>query len=400
MEIFLLSILFLIPVVGLFSGLSVAASVPLFTFGVLVALRKSLEFNIKNYKLEISFVLWILASYLWSLNPPNSFLSGIKFSTEFFIGLVLIKNIAKIDISITKIEKVIIAALFCAIVAFFAEYLTGGKMSLMFRELTQKKESHIFFLHNLDRGVALLALLSWVVIGIFLQQKKWLLASLIYFVTLTVLILSDNLAGLVGHIAAIMVFFATRFTIFRNPKILCCLLLAGSALMIIFAFKVNALEVALENDTLPLSAKHRLFIWNFVAESSQENPILGIGFNSSRIFPVGDEQIISLFGHRLHPLPMHPHNNIMQVYFELGAIGLILYLSLACKYLLIIGRNYRVATTEEKSIISAKYACFSLYFIISMISYNMWQSWFVASAIFIGALFVLVDGKNKFHRIT
>ena len=86
--------------------------------------------------------------------------------------------------------------------------------------------------------------------------------------------------------------------------------------MIIFAFKVDALKVAQENDILPISAKHRLFIWNFIADNSQNHPILGIGFNGSRQFPVREDQLIKLFGHTLSPLPLHPHNNVMQVYFD------------------------------------------------------------------------------------
>jgi len=238
--------------------------------------------------------------------------------------------------------------------------------------------------------MALLTLVSWVVISIFLKGGNRAAAFLLYFALLEGLSFSDNLAALVAHFIAGGVFLLTRLTILRNPKILSFLLLISSLSMIIFAFKINPLKISEKNEVLPISAKHRLFIWNFVAKNSKEYPLLGIGFNSSKKFPVTDSQIIELFGQKLHPLPLHPHNNILQVYFELGAIGLILYLSLACKYLLIIGKNYKTTSSRNKDLICSLYACFSVYFIIAMISYNVWQSWWLFSALWIAALYSML----------
>ena len=271
-------------------------------------------------------------------------------------------------------------------IIFFIESLTGGKASIAFKELIQKKETQVFLLHNLDRGMALLTLVSWVVISIFLKRGNRVAAFLLYSSLLEGLSFSDNLAALVAHLIAGIVFLVTRLTILRNPKILSVLLLISSLSMIIFAFQINPLKISEKNEVLPISAKHRLFIWNFVAKNSKQHPILGIGFNSSRQFPVANNQIIELFGQKLHPLPLHPHNNILQVYFELGAIGLIFYLILACKYLLIIGKNYQTTNSRSKDLICSLYACFSVYFIIAMISYNMWQSWWVSSSLWIAAL--------------
>jgi O-antigen ligase len=404
MEFFFLTLLFLIPFIGLYSGLSVAVTVPIFSLSCLFYIipksilnktyefkmendiRELLHFRIKDYKHEVALIIWILLSAFWSINFINSFFSAIKFITEFLLGLLLIRNIVKIDIARSKIENILIISLLSSIVIFFIEYLTYGKVSLFFRELTQNKESHVFFLHNLDRGMALLTLLSWVVIAIFLKRKNKIAALLVYFTLLPVLSFSDNLAALVAHLISAIVFLATRLTMLKNPKILCFLFLICSALMIIFAFKVDAFEIGQKNKILPLSAKHRLFIWNFVAENSKDHPILGIGFNSSKQFPVEEEQIIGLFGEKLHPLPLHPHNNIMQIYFELGVIGLVLYLSLICKYILIIGKNYKTTNFTNKNLICSLYACFSVYFIISMISYSYWQSWWISSTLWITAL--------------
>jgi len=390
MEKIFLTLTFLIPFIGLYSGLSAAVTIPVFSCSCLFYIRKLLVFKIENHKLEITLILWVMISCLWSINFVNSFFSAVKFSTEFLLGLLLIGNITKLDTNREKLERILIASLLASGIIFFIESLTGGKASIAFKELIQKKEAQVFLLHNLDRGMALLTLVSWVVISIFLKGGNRAAAFLLYFALLEGLSFSDNLAALVAHFIAGGVFLLTRLTILRNPKILSFLLLISSLSMIIFAFKINPLKISEKNEVLPTSAKHRLFIWNFVAKNSKEYPLLGIGFNSSKKFPVTDSQIIELFGQKLHPLPLHPHNNILQVYFELGAIGLILYLSLACKYLGIIGKNYKTTSSRNKDLICSLYACFSVYFIIAMISYNVWQSWWLFSALWIAALYSML----------
>lgn len=390
MEKIFLTLTFLIPFIGLYSGLSVAVTIPVFSCSCLFYIRKLLVFKIENHKLEITLILWVMISCLWSINFVNSFFSAVKFSTEFLLGLLLIGNITKLDTNREKLERILIVSLLASGIIFFIESLTGGKASIAFKELIQKKEAQVFLLHNLDRGMALLTLVSWVVISIFLKGGNRAAAFLLYFALLEGLSFSDNLAALVAHFIAGGVFLLTRLTILRNPKILSFLLLISSLSMIIFAFKINPLKISEKNEVLPTSAKHRLFIWNFVAKNSKEYPLLGIGFNSSKKFPVTDSQIIELFGQKLHPLPLHPHNNILQVYFELGAIGLILYLSLACKYLGIIGKNYKTTSSRNKDLICSLYACFSVYFIIAMISYNVWQSWWLFSALWIAALYSML----------
>lgn len=390
MEKIFLGLIFLIPFIGLYSGLSAAVTIPVFSCSCLFYIRKLLVFKIENHKLEITLILWVMVSCLWSINFVNSFFSAVKFSTEFLLGILLIGNITKLDTNREKLERILIASLLASGIIFFIESLTGGKASIAFKELIQKKETQVFLLHNLDRGMALLTLVSWVVISIFLKRGNRAAAFLLYFALLEGLSFSDNLAALVAYFIAGGVFLLTRLTILRNPKILSFLLLISSLLMIIFAFKINPLKISEKNEVLPISAKHRLFIWNFVAKNSKEYPLLGIGFNSSKKFPVTDSQIIELFGQKFHPLPLHPHNNILQVYFELGAIGLILYLSLACKYLLIIGKNYKTTSSRNKDLICSLYACFSVYFIIAMISYNVWQSWWLFSALWIAALYSIL----------
>ena len=58
---------------------------------------------------------------------------------------------------------------------------------------------------------------------------------------------------------------------------------------------------------LPESSRHRVEIWNAVADLIVQKPLLGWGFDASRAIGVG--------------VPLHPHNASLQVLLELGAVG-------------------------------------------------------------------------------
>ena len=110
MEKIFLGLIFLIPFIGLYSGLSAAVTIPVFSCSCLFYIRKLLVFKIENHKLEITLILWVMVSCLWSINFANSFFSAVKFSTEFLLGILLIGNITKLDTNREKLERILIAS--------------------------------------------------------------------------------------------------------------------------------------------------------------------------------------------------------------------------------------------------------------------------------------------------
>ncbi len=388
MEKLILSLIFLITVAGIYSGLSVAPAVALTGSSIIWYIKQHLEFNIRKFKLELLFIFWILINFLWAIEPSYSLIHAINFTTELLLGLFLFTNIAKLNIKIQKIEKILLFSFIFALCIFWSEYLSDGYFSVLFHQLLQKQGNYHFLLSNLDRGMAFLTLLSWLIIGFLLRKDNLFTAALVYFSLLISLFFSDNSAALVGSIIASFVFLLTRYTIFVKPQIMCFCLLFGSIAMIIFAFYLTPSKIFTFSENLPLSSAHRLFIWDFVAEKSKTQPLTGIGFNASKKVAVSDNEHIMFRKDNLHPLPLHPHNNVLQVYFELGIIGLIIYLVICCKYILMIGRDI---VDKNRNWLSAQYSCFTAYFIIAMISYNLWQTWWVLTTIWISSLFRLID---------
>lgn len=458
----------LFPVVGLISGFSAAVTVPLLLLTILIALRDKIfihfkyatikEILLSNWKLELLFCLWCLITNFYSPNYPSSLFNYLQVCLIVLIGFIVNSNIDKLSINISKIKIYFIIGITAAIALFFIEYASHGIITRTFRTIFQPKSSSQFFLFILDRGCSLLSVLSWVAIAIIISYHRYLLALIYYLIIFYLLYISDSLASFLAFTIAGLVFLTNRLLVTKSLqsvflKLFTLAMISGSILMPIIAYKIQP-HYASDHYAkfLPDSAKHRVFIWHFVAEQIIKKAILGHGFASSRNFKIDEKQMISYNQWTWSPLPLHPHNNIMQILLETGLIGLILFLSLIYKYIQKISNislvqssksgkinrttennkkigvysndleNWNVRqelsersvhevreyantpqfcetnSSKQKSIDvlnykSVAYACFINYYIIGMISFNIWQIWWVCSSFGAMILFKLLLSK-------
>ena len=140
----------------------------------------------------------------------------------------------------------------------------------------------------------------------------------------------------------------------------------------IFLYGLNWYLLKLEGKIL-----HRRVIWSFSKEKILERPLFGYGIFSSRF--IGYKyKIINRENKILSAIPLHPHNSILQIWLELGVVGIILFYIFLC---MIINKIYQIKK------INRQYAAFSLaslfqIFLIGQFSYGFWQTWWI-SIIFI-----------------
>ncbi|WP_341756782.1 MULTISPECIES: O-antigen ligase family protein [unclassified Candidatus Tisiphia] len=407
----------LFPAVGLIAGFSAAVIVPIWLLTILIALSDKIFINLQyatikktllsNWKLELLFCLWCLITNFYSLNYPSSLLNYLQVFLIALIGFIVNSHIDKLPINVTKIKIYFIIGIMLAIALFFVEYSSHGIITEAFRTTFQPKSSGKFFLFLLDRGCSLLSVLSWLLIAILILYHKYLLALIYYLLIFYLLSISDSLASFLAFAIGGLVFLTNRLLASKSLqsiflKLFTLAMLTGSIMMPIISYKIQPYYASEHYAKfLPDSAKHRVFIWHFVAKQIIKKPILGHGFASSRNFKVDKEQMVSYHQWTWSPFPLHPHNNIMQILFETGLIGFILFLSLIYKYIQKISnislvQSHKSAkmnlTGEEMDIDtlnykSVAYACFINYYIIGMISFNIWQIWWVCSAF--GAVILL-----------
>jgi len=391
-------LIFLIPSLGMLTGLSVATTVTIFLLmlflqginrhcehllgawqshkaGLLRLLRQNLQFFLAmTIKTELLFAGWCLISCLFAIHPINSLATFTQVFIILFLGFA-VSNSATFQNRL-PLKKALILGILAAILLFFIEYSSHGFLTRIFK--------NTFSLYMLDRGCAVLSITVWVAIIILLSSGKRRHALMLYILVLYLLSISDSLASFLGFSIGGITFILARFIKPIFFKLIAISLITGSLLFPIIAKQIEPQYLSEKYLTTQPSAAHRLFIWHFVANKITLKPIVGYGFASSKYIEVKDTEMIDYKGEKWHPLPLHPHNNILQITLELGIIGLILFLSLVYKYLKQIGN------IKSNNLKAVSYACFINYYIIGMISYNIWQIWWISSGIWVLVLMKLL----------
>lgn len=150
---------------------------------------------------------------------------------------------------------------------------------------------------------------------------------------------------------------------------------------------------------LPNSAVHRVFIWQTTAKHIDQRPWVGHGFDTARsLYPqetlirfyLPKKSIGGLISIEGEPIPLHPHNMILQIWLELGAAGALLFL-VALLMILRVLACHSMGKIER----AAGYGLFVSTLTIAAVSYGAWQAWWLSAIGLCGALFVAVCSHKR-----
>lgn len=402
----------LLPIISLFSG---QALVPILIVMTLVSsLISRLEVRFLKEKLIIFIstiqgkifilaVLFALMGAFWSIIPAKSAINSIRIIVLIGIGAVFwrVLSFKKFQFNTTYVVIVVAGLVLACAIAYF-DFSSEGLASkaVLFYKLPSEYSAS-----TLNRGAVYISFCLWAALILLYKEKLYVLAfSVLGVVTYTILTL-ESLTASLSLIAAIICFGCCYLFKDRIIKAMTLFMIVGVIATPVIATSFNPLE--LSNGLFSNSEgsiKHRLFIWDFVAKKAMEKPILGWGFDSARAIPVtkqdeipdcwGAEIVTKKMNHcrwdessRPHPLPLHPHNGTLQIWLELGVIGLIFYI-------LIIGyAGFKIANTNLQPMV--KYGYFSLFvqFIaVQQTGFGIWQNWLWAA--FILALLQIKIASN------
>ncbi len=152
------------------------------------------------------------------------------------------------------------------------------------------------------------------------------------------------------------------------------------------------------------SAAHRILIWQNTFGHIKQKPLLGGGFDTApplygiedRVLYTFPQEIVGeVFQVQYEPIPLHPHNAVLQVWLELGAVSALIGLGLLLSILRAIGRMKHSRLTR-----AAAYSMFTAGLALASISFGIWQSWWLSSillsaAFLISALPPALEGAPK-----
>jgi O-antigen ligase len=129
---------------------------------------------------------------------------------------------------------------------------------------------------------------------------------------------------------------------------------------------------------LPESARHRIVIWRYTSEQIAKAPFLGAGIATARamneaVEEAGDAGARRVPGTRFHlSTSLHSHNAYLQVWYEAGAMGMLLMLGLG----LIVLRALTRTPAQAQPYLVATFAACAL---LAASAYSIWAPWFMAS---------------------
>jgi O-antigen ligase len=111
---------------------------------------------------------------------------------------------------------------------------------------------------------------------------------------------------------------------------------------------------------LPLSWAQRVGYWGAVIQLMTEHPLRGWGLDASRSFTPA--------------IQLHPHNGALQIWLELGLLGAVLAA-------LVWAVVFRAGVARERSLLApAAAATSAVYLLIGLVSFGVWQEWWLAVA--------------------
>ncbi|MDB2414732.1 O-antigen ligase family protein [Rickettsiales bacterium] len=391
------------PLVAVFSGVGVATIFAIAAIIPIISLIKDKKFNLlfnaPAKKICVIFLIYALMTYLWSASNVQIFNLWIRLLLLYIGTIVSIEYLKEIPLE--KLNVLLISTISGVIIAMIAvnfESLTNGIINSNF--IRAHKENYEFKIYDLNRGLSYIAVSIWMIFGYFIINKKYFLGILLLLISFITIFPLESSSTSLGLICAFLAYFIVRY----SGNYWLYIISTGVIIITISTpIVISLIDVDLFVDnlpkSLPLSAEHRLYIWDYAATKAQEKSLFGWGLNSSRTFQElpdifhvsrGDPNIP---GNRWHLLPLHPHNNIMQIWLELGATGLLLYIGLLLSFLKQIDKYFEY----DINLKSASVATLISYIAISFTGYGAWQNWWIASVclIFIFNEFIKRISQNQ-----
>jgi O-antigen ligase len=341
------------------------------------------------------FLILAAASSLWSLTPLSSFQAVWPVAAILFCTLSL-AGIARATVAADQalVQKSFLAGFFVGIILLLIESGLNRPLLRIGSALLDLEVGAEKF--KLKPAATIAVLLFWPAL-ILLCRKKiswiWLFVTVTLLFAMGMLVSSDVaiLSLALGGIFFGLGFWHSRATGWLLGVLMTISIITAPWLPSLVPdprVSVSGIEY------LPNSGIHRIFIWQTTARHIRERPWLGHGFDTSRnlypqssftSFNLPKQTIGGLKEIRGEPIPLHPHNMVLQVWLELGAAGAILLLTVLLTILAALSRKL-LGKIEQ----AAGYGFFVTMLVVACVSYGAWQAWWLSAVGLCGVVFLIV----------
>jgi O-antigen ligase len=328
------------------------------------------------------FVLWSGLTAAWAIDPGHSLLRAVRLVTELGSGLVLLDAARRLSPSARQtVLTSLVAGLVLGAVLVGIDRVTEGALVRPFSNRYNGPAAQ-------DRGATVVVMLMWTAL-LWCGRRYGPLAALILLALVAAIVLllpsdSAKLALGAGGVIFLLGLSLGRLFAREGAWIL-------PVILLVMPFAPLSLPppqgIVTMHDIKP-SGLHRLVIWRFAAERIKEKPIFGWGLDASRDMPGMHDKVDLPVGNgatvQVEMMPLHPHNNPIQIWLELGIPGAVIAVGLIVLLL-----RRLSAPDIEPGVRSVALATLVAALVIACLSYGMWQGWWLG-ALWFAATFVSV----------
>lgn len=338
--------------------------------------RFALKPNRLTLVLMILLVGWAATSSLWAIEPERVFKTAMRIALVCMSLIILIDATNKLDHKQRRtfgywlvggtVTGLVLTGILVLSSGAFSAWLGGGR--LIGPEIA-----------NLNRTSTVISLLVWPVALIVAQIYNRIAAATVIALSALLLFALAPSTPLVAF-AVGLVAFAIAWISHGLAKRVLLLAFAGAVISIplLDVLAPPVIDFLAANVHAPHSEIHRLVIWQFAAERVFEHPLFGWGLDASRAIPGNSDQLfLFYFGGNAETgqaLPLHPHNALIQIWLELGLVGVIL---VGAIFSLIVAS---IPTSPHNragpATLIATTACA---FTVAQLGFGIWQGWWMAT---------------------
>lgn len=381
------------------------------------------KIHLNNLFVFILSLLIIMISFYWSINTERTLevigpITGIIIAIYITLNsssnnhIISIKNIIGVPIILTSI---------CILSDIILNTEIRSSLAIIAGDAPTSKSG------NYSRGIIIITIIMPLVVALYIHNNNKLMALSVFLLVSLMILLGPNdtakMALICALISSIIIYFLGPRSFLYFGIIAYIFILFLPIISTKIAPQIGHIEKNItvikplvgsrinsdtrtqigntnySKETLPWqktsiggSIIHRLLVWEYVGSEILKKPLLGNGIGTSRL--IGQNIVLNIPNTNQEirgGIPLHPHNSFLEIWLELGLLGIIVISFIWIK-IIKFGMNIR-----KNSFVIGTGVCTSIItiFVIYNLSFGVFQAWWMAS---IGLLCFIILESCKYTK--
>lgn len=344
--------------------------------------RPGLSVDLSLIVVLAALALWSAVSASWALAPFQALFLVARLIAVAAAGVGLLFAVQRLDGPSRRMgEEALLGGMILGLAV-----LAGGAV---YAKVTGDSLWDTYYfdpLTTLNNGAVAISLLAWPAFAVLWRRgQRWTAGIAVVTVYAGISFLSSGtalLAPVMGLAGFLILWIGGRPGALAVGAV-CAILVVTAPVIATSVLTVDRLEKVTTEITS--SARHRIKMWAFAVEKIDEKPLWGWGMDASRSIPQDDRRL----GANMEIMPLHPHNAFLQVRLELGIPGAVIVAALVGLFFVVAGRS------RDRFAAAVMAGAGGAYLTVAVLSYGVWQNWWVAFAWALAALTALAVEKRE-----